>query len=188
MPDMRRFLCRYAMPLLLLAGMSGCADDTDGFYSGYRAFFRYNYVLTTQPLLSAVGNPGMFCTITFPGGNYRFVSSDGKTTFDYRPTALDQYGKPECVAGFIVGTPNIPDFNGQFTLAAYDLVCPECFISTSIQRSLGVAQNGWAACSRCGRSYDLNNGGIVVQGETGRKLLRYHVAYSPAQGVLVIQN
>lgn len=183
----RSLLCSLAA-VLLAVGLSGCADDTDDFYSNYRAFFRYNYVLTTPPLLTAVGNPGMFCAINFPNGNYHFVSSDGKNTYDYRPTAMDQYGKPECVAGFIVGMPNIPDFSGQFAPVAYDLVCPECFTSTSIQRSLSIAQNGWATCSRCNRSYDLNNGGIVVQGEAGRKLLRYHVAYSPAQGVLVIQN
>ena len=174
-PAMRRLLLLLPLWMLLLVA---CDDESDHLYSSYRAFFRYTYVETTPPLLTATRNPGMWCAINFPNGNYHFLLNDGRTSYTHRPTAADNYGRPECIAGFIVGTPNIPDFNGQFPVMAFDLVCPECFTTASIQRSLTIDAQGRATCSRCGRTYDLNNSGIVVGGDQSRRLFRYHVAAS----------
>ena len=174
-PAMRRLLLLLPLWTLLLVA---CNDESDHLYSSYRAFFRYTYVETTPPLLTATRNPGMWCAINFPNGNYHFLLNDGRTSYTHRPTAADNYGRPECIAGFIVGTPNIPDFNGQFPVMAFDLVCPECYTESSIQRSLAIDAQGRATCSRCGRTYDLNNSGIVVGGDQGRRLFRYRVAAS----------
>lgn len=174
--------------LLLVAALAGCTDDSENLYTKYRAFFRYSYVSTTPPLYAAVNSPGIFCTITFPAGKYHFALTDGNA-FTYTPTALDAYGPPECIAGFIVGTPQVPDVYGNFTVTAYDLVCPNCYEESAIQRSLTVSEGGAAKCSRCLRTYDLNNNGIMTSGPaSGRKLFRYHVAYAATQGVLMIQN
>lgn len=180
----KKILCLW----VVLWGCLGCADDVESVYSNYRAFFRYSYVSTTSSLYSALNSPGMFCSITFPpSGKYVFTLHNGVQD-SYTPTAMDGYVRPEYIAGFIVGTPQIPDLNSQFFQVAYDLVCPSCYELTYIQRSLRLTEDGHAECTGCHRSYDLNNGGIIVQGEPGHKLIRYHIAYAPAQNVMVVQN
>ena len=47
---------------------------------------------------------------------------------------------------------------------------------------------GYVECTGCGRSYDLNNNGIVSNGETGRALFRYRVNYYQSTNSLSIDN
>ena len=54
----------------------------------------------------------------------------------YPLTALAAYGRPECLAGFVIGTPSLPDLNMGQQPVAYDLVCPTCYQHDLIQRSL----------------------------------------------------
>ena len=177
------------------AGLGSCTDDADTLYAGYRAFFRYTHAVTTPPLNAALGNPGTFCTIEFPGKGYRFRLVGGSSQeYNYTPSAADNYGTPEFIAGFIVGTPAYPDMSGLTVPMAFDLVCPNCFEQTSIQRSLSAKSTTEVQCNRCGRVYDLNNGGIVTssteQNPGGRALFRYRMTYSQSAGggTLIIQN
>lgn len=172
------------------AGLVSCTDDAD-----YRAFFRYTHTVTTPPLNAALGNPGTFCTVEFPGRGYRFRQVGGSSQeYNYTPSAADNYGTPEFIAGFIVGTPAYPDMSGLTLPVAFDLVCPNCFEQTSIQRSLSTKSTTEMKCNRCGRVYDLNNGGIVSssteQNPGGRALFRYRMTYSESAGggTLIIQN
>ena len=48
--------------------------------------------------------------------------------------------------------------------------------------------NGRAACTRCGRTYDLNNLGIVVEGPAGRSLYRYRATYNQFGNTLSVNN
>ena len=177
------------------AGLVSCTDDADALYAGYRAFFRYTHTVTTPPLNAALGNPGTFCTVEFPARGYHFRQVGGSSQdYNYTPSAADNYGTPEFIAGFIIGTPAYPDMSGLTLPVAFDLVCPNCFEQTSIQRSLSAKSTTEMKCNRCGRVYDLNNGGIVSssteQNPGGRALFRYRMTYSKSAGggTLIIQN
>lgn len=176
--------------LVVLCCFTACIDEGDRLYTNIRAFFWYTRVITTPPLHRALGNPGQFCKITFEkNGRYVFASPNGES-YVYTPTALDQYGKPEFVAGFIVGTSGIPDLTGNFYSVAFDLVCPNCYRDNAIPRKCNFDSKNHTIvkCSLCSRSYNLDNGGIVVAGKSGRPLYRYRMSYAPATGVLFIQN
>lgn len=173
--------------------LSACTEEVENEYSGYRAFFRYPLVVTTQPLRTALDNPGMFCTIHYDARHYYFRSPDGMSATQTR-TALDNYGAPISIAGFVVGTPTIPSLhNGLHEAVAYDLVCPSCFTYDAIERKLDFSADDASgtkmACGRCSRIYDLNNSGIPISGPTpAHKMFRYRMSYAAAQGTLVIQN
>ena len=173
--------------VIMILSLVSCSGDIDHEFAQHRAFFRYQYVATTPPLYAALNNPGMWCTISFPNGLYRFMLLDG-TGYDYRPTALDSYTRTECINGFIVGMPNLPDFSGRFDLRVYDKVCPTCYEEAAIQRDLTLTAEGKAVCSRCHCVYDLNNDGLLIEGGPGEKLFRYRINYAPVQNILIIQN
>lgn len=178
-----RLLCSGFCAMLLTA----CSSDVENLYANIRAFFRFSPVTQVPCLHMALNNPGGFCTITFPNGKYRFEGNDGNSYGPLMPTAVDQYGRPESIAGFIVGTPSIPDLSGNHYNVAFDLACPNCYTNDAIQRSLSLGATT-VSCSRCARSYDLNNGGIVCAGNGGRSLYRYRISYVPSTGLLLIQN
>lgn len=168
--------------------LAGCAADVSEEYSSERAFFRYTSVSTCPPLYQAVNNPGVYCRITFDQSYYHFANTSG-VTYSAPRTALDAYGSPRYISGFIVGTPTIPDLNGNFYQVAYDLVCPTCYDEEAIQRSLTL--NGGeetAACGRCGRVYSLRNSGIILSGGTGSHLKRYRVTYAAASNMFTVMN
>lgn len=173
--------------------LSACTDDIENEYANLRAFFRYPLVATTAPLRTALENPGHFCTIRYDARHYYFTGADGTSATQPR-TALDAYGAPISVAGFIVGTPDLPDLHtGIHQTIAYDLVCPSCYSENAIERSLTFKKDHPAhntmVCSRCQRIYDLNNQGIPVAGPpNSRKLYRYRLTYSTSTGTLIIQN
>jgi len=186
MKDTRRKVRYCALSLLLCALTTACADEVESLYANIRAFFRFSPVTQVPGLRAALNSPGMFCTISFSNGKYIFDTGDGNP-FVYTPTAIDQYGTPECVSGFIVGMPNIPDLNGNFYNIAFDLVCPNCYSTDAVQRSLTL-QSTDAVCGRCKRHYGLNNGGIVTAGKGGRGLYRYPVTYNSGTDLLLIRN
>jgi len=66
------------------------------------------------------------------------------------------------------------------TLYAYDGQCPNCLESKNLYKApLAFDHNGqWVKCAKCGRSYDLNNGGVVADGEGGSSLMKYHISYT----------
>lgn len=178
----------WLLPAVVCATLlAACSSDVENLYANIRAFFRFSPVTQVPCLHMALNNPGGFCTITFPNGKYRFEGNDGNSYGPYQPTAVDQYGRPESIAGFIVGMPAIPDLGGNHYNVAFDLACPNCYSNDAIQRSLTLSATT-VFCRRCGRRYDLNNGGIVSAGDGGRSLYRYRITYEPATGLLLIQN
>ena len=72
------------------------------------------------------------------------------------------------LAGLIVGRP----YFGEGEIYAYDLGCPQCDRSSV---RLSVNTDGIASCSRCGSTYDLNNGGMP-QSVSERPLYRYRTS------------
>ena len=137
--------------------MLSCADDVQNVYSKYRAAFTYNKVTTTAPLYKALTGAGIFCSIYCQGGKIYFntpYESKYETLTD-----INMYMKPIAFNGFIVGLSNLEE---------------------SISPSLTLQENGFAYCNRCKRKYDLNNLGVISEGEKGLKLIRYHIMYDGA--------
>ncbi len=167
---------------------TACSDSVDNLYASIRAFFRYDNVTASHQLYTALNNPGEFCTITLRNSVIYFTDADGRSS-QGNLSATESYGKTQCVAGFIVGTPSVPDLNGSTSPRAYDLVCPTCYERNAIQRSLQFDGREQVKCSRCGRTYSLQTG-LQNGGEEGVSLLyRYRMSYSSsASGTLVINN
>lgn len=185
-----RTLGSTAAVTLLGLFLTACADDVQDLYAHIRAFFRFNNVTSIHQLYTAVNNPGEWCSITIRNNTYWFTSPSGQST-PSDATALAIYGRPECIAGFIVGRPSMMDLNGKNELQAYDLVCPACYEASAVQRSLAFNQKEreHMVCPRCSRTYDLSAGGIIISGDVGPKLYRYKVTYSSTgAGTLIINN
>lgn len=181
-----------ATALALTAVLGSCAGEAERPYARHAAFFRFAPVTAVPALLSAAGNPGRWCTATYDATHYRFAAP-GLPTTTYPRTALDAYGQPRSLAGFLIGTPATPELNGTHTLRAYDLCCPSCFESTHIQRALTLAEDGTdrATCTRCTRAYDLATNSALnapSDGQTNPQLFRYHILYATTTATLVVQN
>ncbi len=177
---------------LVLSVMSACTSDVVPIYSSQPAFLRYAPVPTAPPLLSALTSPGQWCSITYTHLQIN-ISAPGHTTITTPATALDVYGRPRSIAGFIVGTPSLPEATGLHEARAYDLVCPSCYRTLSIARALTLSATApdRADCPRCARRYNLATGtqeNAPKDNQDNASLYRYRLAYNPAQGVMVIQN
>ena len=53
---------------------------------------------------------------------------------------------------------------------------------------LSMTSDGRATCKNCGRAYDMNNGGIVTSGGSGKKLIRYRASTTGPTGMLTVNN
>lgn len=185
---LRSFLLLLLLPLLTLCA---CSDDANDTYSRERAFLKFAPVSGVIPLYTAVNNNGLFCSIRLGTNTFEFHCSDGSSaTYPYTAD-IKAYGQPQCVSGFVVGHSSLPDLNMNYPLLAYDLVCPNCYEESLITPTLTFSGQEELLCSRCKRTYDLQQNGMVKSGEAGRSLLRYrNVTYSEATsgGILVILN
>jgi len=155
-------------------------------YSKYRAYFYYDKVLTTQPLLAALTGTESYCSIAFQNGKIRFSSLTN--SHEQSITSVRQYEKLITINGFIVGMANMPEL-GETTLPllCFDRVCPNCF-EEGFSPSLGLRENGYAYCNRCKRTYDMNNLGIIADGEKGLKMHRYGILYNGNNEMLISNN
>lgn len=169
-----------------------CTGEVARPYASYRAFLRFAPVSAAPLLRSALNSPGEWCMVTYDEKTYRITGPSGHTN-TYPRTARDAYGKPTSIAGFIVGTPSLPDTHGVTYVAAFDVACPVCYETDNVERSLTWTTTAEQLhCTRCKRTYNLNNGGIIVEApEDGRKnksLYRYRATYLPTNDTFVIQN
>lgn len=155
---------------------TACNSDASTRYTSLRAFFHFKPVSSIPVLQQALNNPGIYCKITFTPQYYLFENAQG-TTGQANRTALDAYGKPVYVSGFVVGLSSVPAANGNFEPKAYDLVCPNCYLDAAIQRALAFlsTDSEMLVCNRCHRHYNLRNEGIVVSGSQGQPLFQYHI-------------
>ncbi len=184
---------RYTYYIIAVLTLFTACGDTEYEFSKYPAFFIFeNNAGRSQALASAMNpmSPGIFCRITTSGANYySFTSNQGlsdkavKTAIDQNRTVkLGVYNE----TGIIVGYGNL---NSPATFYAYDSQCPNCYKNTSLPRySLTMNTDGTADCGSCHRKYDMNNGGLVIDGDQGDKLIRYHATTTGPQGVLQVSN
>lgn len=181
---------RHACILTILVGiLSGCADDVEDLFSKDPAFCRITPVTAVQPLREALTSPGLFCTITFEPTQYIFTRADG-TFAPLKRTDEEAYGHPVYRAGFIVGTPSLPDGQtSQFYYVCYELACPSCYTYNMQVKPMKLLSGEKVSCAACGRTYSLLYDGSLTDGPDGIKhLKRYHCSYTQAQDLFVIQN
>ncbi|MCM1108383.1 MAG: hypothetical protein NC388_04915 [Clostridium sp.] len=154
-----------------------CSEEAENLYTNRPAYFVYQYVQSVPQLYTALNNPGEFSTIQLDRQQY--VIKNLVSEIRINQTALTSYSAFRMgLAGFIVGLPNIPEPGSETTrVVCYDLACSNCYDQLLISASLQLKESGRAYCRRCGRTYDLNNGGLVSEGEGGTSLYRYRINF-----------
>lgn len=178
---------RYRLITLLLSllFLTACTEDAENTYSRHRAFFRFQPVSAVAPLNNALNSMGEFCTVRQNATHYLFNGSAGEAK--WQKTGVDEYNAMQAIGGFIIGKATLSDIGTNvFPLLCFDLACSNCYDEANIARNLSLEENGRAVCTRCHRTYDLNNQGIIVEGNKGKKLFRYRIQYS--SDLVIVQN
>ncbi len=153
------------------------ADTVESKFSKLRAAFSLSPVNTIAPLNQALTSFGDFCTITADMNHYYF--STLRNSQQVNRDAYAAYKTFICIGGFIVGKASQTDLDtNDYPLLCYDLCCPNCWRDDDIAKNMKLEEGGRASCSRCHRTYDLNNNGLIVSGNKGRKLERYRMTYN----------
>lgn len=162
-------------------------------YSDFRPYFVYNNNVRQCARLAEAMTPnsGIFCIIQqqFISGAtyYVFTNSDG---LSQKIIQNDRERQGHYVLGYnnglIVGYGNLSD---PQVFYAYDLECPNCFDASSLpvrSKPLHLASGGIAICNVCYRHYNLNNNGVIISGERGKRLTRYRASSTGPYGILSV--
>lgn len=178
---------------MLMALLSSCGN-TESEYTRSRCYLVIdNSKHLDQTLATAMNSMsrGVFCCVYEQQRNgaetYFFQNNQGLSS--YKTLNAEDIRRTRVIgvyngSGLIVGYGTLND-----TFYAYDRQCPNCYKEDNMPRhAVTMDASGCAVCSHCGREYDMNNGGIVVKGDSGDKLMRYHAATTGPQGVLSVSN
>jgi hypothetical protein len=168
----------------------GSCGDTESEYSQAQCSLTFDNSVHNDAVLASAMTPysGTYVTITTKttgGARYFVFESNQGTTSNVIFNELDK--RRTIILGYngaiIVGYGSSVDD----VFYAYDRECPNCFSPDSLplrSRPLTVDEQGFAHCSNCNRSYNLNNGGIVSDGDGGNKMTRYRASTTGPYGVL----
>lgn len=182
---------------LLLYLFVAC-DNAETEYSDESCYFVFDNSIHQDPTLASAMNPnapGIFCRITESQVSgvtvFTFANNQGGEPTTKKATAIDtqrsrKLGKQK---GIIVGYGNGDITNPVFY--AYDNQCPNCVTTSGLQDyQLTMTDVGLATCSKCHRSYDMNNGGYETSGKGGEytRLTRYRASTTGALGLLTVSN
>ena len=175
-------VCGWVFFSLLLS-----CSQAERLYDTYPVRFVVQNTNTNEVLNAALTGMGEFCTMVNKGTSMEYTNL--KTTRYVTFTSREQnygyfnFGRSN---GFVVGHTSMISSRFPDQVVCYDIACPNCYSDLNVTRNVGLLSGSRAQCSSCQRTYDLNELGMVVQGEPGRSLYRYSVRYSPFQ--LVIGN
>ena len=189
----------YLLPLAICLLLGACSAENE--FSTWPCRFAYDNSINQDATLATAmdaNSRGVFCQITESsrgGVKYlSFVNNQGEHS-QVRETAMEQQ------ANFILGLNNgiIVGYQTLVTdgfgagFAAYDVQCPNCVRATGNDISpnyrIVMSQTGVATCSKCGKQYDLNFGGIILNGEKGDKgLEKYRAATSGPLGLITVSR
>lgn len=180
--------------LALAVFLPSSCGNTQPEYSQTAIFFIFdNSTHLDTSLMTAMNSasPGVFCSISRGTGadnktiyfknNLGANSEKNLTALDVQRTIILGYNN-----GIIVGFGNMSD---PITFYAYDSQCPNCFDPNAIpMRSypLTIDNTGMATCNTCDRAYNMNTGGNIAKGDSGKKLTRYHASTTGPTGVLSV--
>lgn len=88
--------------------------------------------------------------------------------------------------GIIVGWGTLSQ---PLTFYAFDNECPNCFdpnVYPLTSHPLTFMSGNRVTCKTCRRIYDLNNGGVIAEGDSGKKLTRYRASVTAPNGILTV--
>ena len=183
------------LTLSFILALATACTDSEYEYSSHQAYLLLDNSTHLDATLSSALvqlSPGIFCRIYTKGDNYFYFESNQGLSSKSAMTAVDLqrtlilgvYNASGIIVGY--GTLDYPA-----TLYCYDNQCPNCYEQLSLPRyALTMDDTGIATCSKCSRSYNLNNGGIITEGgeEGDIKLFRYRVTYTEASRILWVNN
>ncbi len=188
---MKRLLCLLLSPLLLLLS---CGDAENEYTIGacYLAFDNSQHNDAILASAMNVNSPGIFCLIKSEvqagGATYfAFTNNAGQSSrsiingIDQRRTNIIGYNN-----GVIVGFGTL---DSPTVFYAYDKECPNCFDPNALpvrSKPLTMSSNGLATCKVCHRQYNMNSDGIVVAGDSGKKMTRYRASTTGPFGILAV--
>ena len=177
--------CGVASSFLICLLLASCNADNE--YSTWPCHFSYDNSLHLDPTLASAMNidsRGVFCKIwesSMGGLVLNFQSNLGGEATHQQVTEMERLTNYILGInnGIIVGfqTMNTQPYGG---FVAYDAQCPNCVRrennTINPKYPVSMATSGIASCSKCGKKYDLNNGGIVQNGEEGDVGLQKYLA------------
>ncbi len=175
---------KHILLTLSLLALSATSCKEDSMYSSLPARFSYSPVVSMPVLYAACNSLGEWCTITLK--NDKFIFSNLSDTNEAPRTSVSNYtGFYMGLCGFIVGLPNMPEMGNDYSVVTcYDLACSNCYADHYVTKPLTLLAGGFAHCSSCDLTYNLNSQGIVsdignnTYGYTKFKsLYRYQVGY-----------
>lgn len=157
-------------------------DEENSIYRGAKCYFVFDATLHPAPchLTAAMGNTGHFLIVTAQmrqGVRHILTTRNYDQATEDVTLATAKENQTSCLLGaggaVIIGRSS---YTGM--LVAYDGQCANCLADLGgTNYPLSWTKNGQQLqCSRCKRSYDVNNG-VVAQGEAGRQLYTYYAAF-----------
>lgn len=172
--------------------LSSCTAEQE--FTTWPCRFVYDNSIHLDQTLATATNPaitGIFCKITerVQGGTkYLVFENNQGLSSEQRETAEDlrMNLRLGLNGGIIVGFSHFSGFAG------YDIQCPNCVRKennrTNPNYRVNMDSKGIATCSKCKKQYDMNNGGLIINGEEGDKgLERYRNAQTTGpQGTTTI--
>ena len=174
---------------LLILGcwlLAACSADEE--YSTHACRFSYNNMIHNDVTLASAmdaNSRGIFCLITeYTRAGVRYLVFEN----NLGQTSKQQETAEEVEAKFILGlnngiivgfqTLNTEGTTGGFV--GYDVQCPNCVRrennTVNPNYRVKMESSGIATCTKCGKKYDMNNGGIIQNGEEGDRGLDKYVA------------
>ena len=172
---------------LLLSPFIFSSCNAEGEYSTWPCRFTYDNSLHLDATLASamnVDSRGVFCKIwdsSMGGLVLHFQSNQGGDATHQPVTEMERQSNYILGVnnGIIVGfqTMNTQPYGG---FVAYDAQCPNCVRRENNYLNpkfpLSMSSSGIASCGKCGKKYDLNNGGLIQNGEEGDVGLQKYLA------------
>ena len=191
---MSKMASAYALLCLLLAA---CTAENE--FSTWPCRFAYDNSIGQDATLATAmdaNSRGVFCLITeSPRGGVKYLhfQNNQGLASEKRETALEQ--QADFVLGLnngiIVGHQTLVSDGFGAGFVGYDVQCPNCVRrennTVSPNYRIAMASTGIATCTKCGLKYDLNNGGVVQNGQQGDTgLEKYAAATTGAYGYISV--
>lgn len=182
---MKRILTFLTISVLL----SSCGEVIEEYSNEICHVLIWNDKHLNATLASATNSstPGIFCFITQKSRVELEItthtgSTDKITMFEAEARATTKVGRKGSI---IIGYSNCN--HGVFY--GFDAECPNCYMKTAGGSRLRFDGISHVLCDICERRYDLNNRGLITQGDKGEPLTRYHASCSDpnGNGVIVVQ-
>ena len=172
-------ICIYILPIISGLLLAACNNgEVNNKYCNLRARLTIDNVLQAPVLSTACENMGEYCIITSDGERFLFTSAINKTDTINILASNSYNGYYLGLSGFIVGKLTFPEMGEDYVrVVCYDRACSNCYQNYNITKPLVLKTGGYAKCNKCGRTYNLNDCGIISDGPGGRNLYRYRVSY-----------